>query len=105
MKQNIILLFAKPYRMEKDDKTGFNEGISIQYLLTDELSPVNGESERGMRFSKSSIPLLQGKSISKVPALYEGSFDLKSDAQGKILLKLTDVKYLSEINMVYPEIK
>lgn len=104
MKQNIVLVFAKGYRMENDAKTGYNEGVSLSYLLTDDLSPVANNDERGIRFSKSSITLDKGKNITKVPGLYEASFDIKADAQGKIQLKLTDVKYLSDIKMDFPEL-
>ncbi|WP_313345688.1 hypothetical protein [Sedimentibacter sp.] len=105
MKQNVIVTFVKGYRMENDSKTGYNEGISIHYLLTDNLSPVVGNDERGIRFSKSSISLEKGKQIIKVPGLYEADFEMKSDAQGKILLKLKDLAYLSEVQTLYPEIK
>ncbi len=104
MKQNCILTFAKGYRMENDQKTGYNEGISLHYLLKDNLSPTGDDKERGIRFSKSSVPLDKGKNIVKVPGLYEFDFDIKSDAQGKILLKLTDLKYLSEVELLFPGI-
>lgn len=104
MKQNIILTFAKGYRMENDAKTGYNEGVSIHYLLTDNLSPVVGTDERGIRFSKSSIALEKGKQIINVPGLYEADFEMKSDSQGKIQLKLSDLKYISDITLNFPEL-
>lgn len=104
MKQNIVLVFAKGYRMENDAKTGYNEGVSLSYLLTEDLSPVASNDERGMRFSKSSISLDKGKNITKVPGLYEGIFDIKPDAQGKVNLKLADVKFLSEIKLEFPDL-
>ena len=92
MKQNILLTFARGYRMEKDDKTGYNEGISVNYLLTDDLSPFVGDKiERGIRFSKSSISLEDGKAISKVPGLYEGNFR-----------ELESVNVLSEVQLDFP---
>ncbi|WP_313162529.1 hypothetical protein [Sedimentibacter sp.] len=104
MKQNIVLVFAKGYRMENDQKTGFNEGVSLSYLLTDDLSPLTNNDERGMRFSKSSISLDKGKNITKVPGLYEASFDIKADAKGQVQLKLSDVKFLSEVKLEFPDL-
>lgn len=103
MKQNILLTFARGYRMEKDDKTGYNEGISVNYLLTDDLSPFVGDKiERGIRFSKSSISLEDGKAISKVPGLYEGNFAMRTDAKGNTILKLESVNFLSEVQLDFP---
>lgn len=99
MKQNILLVFARGYRMEKDDKSGFNEGISCNYLLTDDLSPIGDSVQRGIRFSKSALSLENAKDISKVPGLYEGEFGVKTDAKGAVTLKLEKVKFLNEVKL------
>lgn len=104
MKQNIILTYARGYRMENDNKSGFNEGVSLNYLLTDSMAPVDDEASRGVRFSKSSIPLSKSKQVVKVPGLYEADFSMKPGSDGKILLKLDDIKFLSEIELSFPGI-
>ena len=103
MKQNILVVFARGYRMENDDKS-INEGVSINYLLTDDLTPVGDKVERGIRFSKGSLPLEKAKSINKVPGLYEATFTVKADAKGSVSLKLAEIEYLSEIKVDYPDI-
>ena len=102
MKENILVIFARGYRMENDDKS-INEGVSINYLLTDDLSPIGDKVERGIRFSKGSLPLDKAKSINKVPGLYEATFDMKADAKGAVKLKLIDIDFVSEIVLEYPD--
>lgn len=46
--------------MENADKS-INEGVTIHYLLTDNLSPVGDKIERGIRFSKGSLPIDKSK--------------------------------------------
>ena len=104
MKQNILVMFARGYRMEKEDKS-INEGVSINYLLTDDLTPIGDKVERGIRFSKGSLPLEKARSINKVPGLYEATFTVKADSKGAVTLKLIDIDFISEIKVDYPDIE
>lgn len=102
MKQNILVVFARGYRMENADKS-INEGVTINYLLTDNLSPVGDKVERGIRFSKGSLPIDKAKKINKVPGLYEADFNVKTDAKGSVTLKLADVDFISEVIIEFPD--
>lgn len=104
MKQNVLVVFARGYRMENVDKS-INEGVSINYLLTDDLSPIGDKVERGIRFSKGSLPLEKARSINKVPGLYEATFKVKADSKGAVTLKLTDIDFISEIKVEYPDME
>ena len=102
MKQNILVVFARGYRMENADKS-INEGVTINYLLTDNLSPVGDKVERGIRFSKGSLPIDKAKSINKVPGLYEADFTVRTDAKGSVTLKLVGIDFISEIVLEFPD--
>jgi hypothetical protein len=104
MKQNILVVFARGYRIENADKS-INEGVTINYLLTDNLSPVGDKVEKGIRFSKGSLPIDKAKSVNKVPGLYEADFTVRTDAKGSVTLKLADIDFISEIKVDYPDIE
>lgn len=91
----VILLYARPYSISENGKT--NEGITIQYLISDNLNPVSTTDEFGFRVTKGSIPLDQFKNIDKTPGLYDGSFTMKTGADGKAALKLNELKFIKEI--------
>lgn len=103
VKQEIIVLFASPYRIV-DEKTGeVNEGVSVSYLLDPEFKPVTGvNGQIGLKPAKASIDTLELPMLIKAPALYEGTFNLKVGSNNKPELVLQKVKYLGE---VFPEEK
>lgn len=77
MKQNLIILYAKPYRVVNEDGT-VNEGVTIVYYPCDNLSPLQGEDgSRGMQTLQQSFSMALFKNIQVVPALYEVEFGLK----------------------------
>lgn len=104
MKQNILVVFARGYRIENADKS-INEGVTINYLLTDNLSPVGDKVERGIRFSKGSLPIDKAKSVNKVPGLYEADFTVRTDAKGSVTLKLADIEFISEVALEFPDME
>lgn len=95
LKSKCILLYSRPYRMV-DEKTGqVNEGISMQYLTSDNLNPVSDKDSKGIKSAKDSLPLAFAEKITEVPALYELSFSMSVNAQGKPQMKVTDVNFIS----------
>lgn len=103
VKQEIIVLFASPYRIV-DERTGeVNEGISVSYLLDPKFKPVEGANGQiGLKPAKASIETLELPNLIKAPALYEGTFNLKVGSNNKPELALQKVRYIGE---VFPEQK
>lgn len=101
IKQEIIVLFASPYRIV-DEKTGeVNEGISVNYLLDPKFKPVYGDNGQiGLKPAKASIKTSELPNLIKAPALYEGSFIMKVGSNNKPELALQNVQYISDI---FPE--
>ena len=95
LKMKIMLLFAKGYSITEGTKT--NEGITVQYLISDTLDPCQGENDRGFRVTKGSLPLKEWDNIRDCPSLYEGVFTMATGSDGKAALKLTTLKYLAPI--------
>jgi len=106
MQKKIILLNAKGYNM-KDEVTGkVNTGISIRYLLTDNLSPVYASSdEKGVGVAKVAVQTDEGKNIKSVPGIYNGGFSMKPKADGSVVFKLETLEFLSELELKSAAIK
>lgn len=94
----IILLYANGYSMA-DEKTGvINEGISVNYLCTDKLTPNPvSKNTAGYKPARGSLPVTARSSIVSVPGIYEADTDISIDRDGKPVIKLKDVTFISDI--------
>lgn len=92
-KTNVIILYSRPFEMQ-DEKTGiFNRGVSIQYIMTDKLLPIETDQEKGLKVNKGSIDFLKQAQLLKVPGVYEASFGMKTNGNGKPELVVTDIDF------------
>lgn len=92
-----ILLFAKPWRFVDENSGQVREGVSLEYLMTDSLSPVeNDDGSVGHRVLKESVSINKLQKIVKVPGIYglTYGFDIQ---KGKPVMKLQDIEFLSEV--------
>lgn len=96
-KVKAIVLFANPWKMQ-DEITGIvKEGITLEYVMTDNLSPVkNEDGSMGYRHVKESININNGKQIVKVPGIYEMTYGY-TIKRGKPFMKLMSVEFMSEV--------
>lgn len=97
LKLPIILLYSRGYSMTENGRT--NEGVTCQYIITDNLDPQSTLYDKGIRATRGSIDLAEEKNIKSVPAMYEGTFTMKTGADGKAALKLLSVKYLKNVKL------
>ncbi len=95
LKMKIILLYARGYSISENGKT--NEGITVQYLINDNLDPTFTQDDRGFRATKGSLPLSEWPNISDCPALYDGVFGMKTGSDGKAQLKLKTCQFISHL--------
>lgn len=97
-KVKAIVTFASPWSMQ-DEMTGIlREGITIEYVMTDNLNPVtNEDGSMGYRQVKESINIQNAKQIVKVPGIYEMIYGY-TVRRGKPILKLQELKFVSEVN-------
>lgn len=93
----IILLYANQYSMA-DEKTGvINEGISVNYLCTDKLAPNPvSQNTAGYKPAKGSLPTSARNNIVSVPGLYEADTDISIDRDGKPVIKIKGVTFISD---------
>lgn len=104
MKQNIIILSANPYSI-KDERTGnLNAGISVVYLPTDSLYPVNNDNgSKGTRPAKGTLSQSVLSDLVMVPGIYDAELDLNIGSDGRPGLRLKSVNFLSVIDIAEPK--
>ena len=88
MKSNVVILYASQYSM-KDENGRPMEGVSAAYIIGDNLAPVMHPNGALGCWSQ----------LVKVPALYSGTFDMTVGSDGKAVMKLVDVQYVSEVHL------
>lgn len=104
-KAKIVVLFANAYDMLDESKNKLT-GCSVHYLFWGE----NGEKlfeqsewdvskPVGVQRAKCSLDSSIRQKIVIAPALYEGDFELAVGGDGKPVLKLRDVAYISNIDI------
>lgn len=104
LRSNCIILFAQPYSIA-DERTGvINSGITVQYLLTDNLSPHSEDNSKlGYKSTKASISQELFGCLVSVPGIYECGFGLKTNGNGKPELKLEAIKFINELELAVPK--
>lgn len=104
-KTKIVLLYASRYAMPGDNGT-VNNGVSVAYLYGDNLAPtMSADGSLGQRPAKGSIPVGCWENIKQVPGIYEGYFTMSVSKDGKPTLKLIDMQYCGEVDLVQVPVK
>lgn len=101
LKVRVLILYAKPYRIN-DEQTGeIKEGVSCNYYMGDKLETVlNKDGSRGMRPAKCSLDIDKFSKIITAPAFYDAQFEMTVGADGKPVLKITDLEFTSTARLV-----
>lgn len=95
MMQKIFIFHANPYSFEDSATKQLREGISVNYLMTDNLKDSqNSDGSLGFSPCKDSISLDQLNTLGSVPGFYEADF-IMAPAKGQTRLKLSSVRLVS----------
>ena len=98
-KVKAIVTYANPWRMEDEINGTVREGLSVQYLMTDKLTPLtNEDGSMGYRQVQESVHIQNYKNIVKVPGIYEMQFGYLV-RRGKPILKLHTLEFVSEVDV------
>lgn len=100
IKMNAVINFAKPYRVAEGGTT--NEGITINYLLTDSFRPFEDLiiGAQGYKSSKASLPLSEADSLVAVPGYYELTCNMSIGSNNQPVLKPFKVQFLNYVDLV-----
>lgn len=104
-KAKILILFANTYDM-LDEKQQQRTGYTVHYLFWGEdgeqfftQSEWDPNKPVGIQRAKCSIDMSLRAKIPFAPAVYEGDFRMTVGSDGKPVLKLCDVAYVSHIDV------
>lgn len=110
-KAKILVLFANAYDM-KDEAGKQVSGTTVHYLFWGEngeqFAPqvsANTSAPVGYQRAKCSLPFNSRNDIPYAPAVYEGDFVMSVGSDGKPVLKLSAVKFLSKIECSAPDLE
>lgn len=103
-KAKILILFANAYDM-LDERKSQVTGCTVRYLFWGEegerlleQSEWNPDKPVGVQCAKCSIDYDLRTKIPIAPALYEGDFEMTVGGDGKPVLRLRDVAYISNVS-------
>ncbi|MEY8357321.1 hypothetical protein AALB39_28815 [Lachnospiraceae bacterium 54-53] len=100
MNMQIILLYAGQYDMT-DDSGKRVQGTSVSYYFnTNLMAEDNINGTKGTRPAKSSCDFLVMGKIKRAPALYDAEFSMSIGSDGKPVLKILDLDYISDVEIV-----
>lgn len=101
MIQRIIIISASQYQIKNDKGEVENEGCTVRYITTDNLSRCEDSlrSTKGYAPAKSTIPYDDFKQIVVAPAMYECAFEMKVDSKGKVSMMPSAFKLIGELTV------
>lgn len=104
-KAKIVILYASTYKM-LDEKQEQRQGCSVHYLFWGEdgerlmeQSEWDPTKPVGVQRAKCSVDYDLRNKMPLAPALYEGTFVMSVGGDGKPVLKLQDVAYISNLSI------
>ena len=98
MKQNIIVLSAHPYRITENSGR-VSEGLSVRYLTVDNLNPVKDGEAVGTRPAKANLPYSWKDLFISAPAMYEAELSLTVGSDGKPVMTIAHIDYVSDLTV------
>lgn len=100
MRMQIILLYAGQYDMT-DENGKRVQGTSVNYYFnTNLVAEDNVNGTKGTRPAKSSCEFGVMAKIKRAPALYDAEFSMSIGSDGKPVLKIMDLDYISDVEIV-----
>ncbi|SUY63366.1 Uncharacterised protein [[Clostridium] symbiosum] len=100
MKQQIILLYAGQYQIVEEKTGEIKSGVTMNYYFNvDLVAEDNTNGSKGTRPAKSSADYDLMNKVVKAPGLYDAEFSMNIGSDGKPVLKICDLDFISEIVM------
>ena len=94
-----IITYANSWSMVDENTGKERKGISIEYLMTEDLDPVeNDDGSKGYKHCKESIPISCMDRIKQVPGVYDLCYEL-GIIKGKPFMKLNSISYVGQVEI------
>jgi len=84
MTKTVFVLSVSAYSFTDEATKRLNEGITVRYIITEDLSPIEDSEKRikGYKPAKATMPISDYGKFTVVPAYYEATLDVSVDAAG-----------------------
>lgn len=100
IQNDIVLLYANKYNMV-DEQTGeTSKGTSINYYFNQFKPTINQDGSKGLRPAKSTSDYELMNKVTAAPAMYRATFEMTIGSNMKPVLKIVDLEYLDEIQLI-----
>lgn len=100
IRMQCVVLYAGPYRIVDEITREVNEGISLQFLMKDNLQPTEEKGIKGSRAAKGSVVPECLPRLGPVPGVYDLCFQMAVNAQGKAMMKVVDLDYICGVSLL-----
>ena len=98
MKMQIILLYAGQYQITDETTGEIKQGVTCNYYFNTDLhAEDNKNGSKGTRPAKGSIDFGLMSKITSAPGLYDAEFEMNVGSDGKPVLKILDLDYVSDV--------
>ncbi len=98
METQIIVLYASQYEIPDDTTGEIKRGVTCNYYFKDYFTAKNNDNgSKGMRPAKGSMDFALMDKIKFAPALYNAKFEMTIGSDGKPVLKVADLDYVSDV--------
>ena len=94
----IILLYASQYQIADESSGEIKQGVTCNfYFNTDLHAEDNRNGSKGTRPAKGSLDFMLMRKIKSAPALYDAEFEMNIGSDGKPVLRIIDLDYISDV--------
>ena len=105
-KQQYLVLSAQQYRIVDENTGEINEGLSLWYIPSDSLDPVEdeqarirGDIVRGYKVAKMALPLSLKDKMGPFPALYDVTLEMTT-VQQRLQVRARDIDLAGMVKLV-----
>lgn len=100
-----VLLFARPYSFKDKESGRVQSGMSLSYLSTNKLTP-NKDDEGGFygyQPIKDNVSFELSEKIGEVPGIYDIDVMIKPGSDGRAVMRITDLEFVSSFSADVPK--
>jgi hypothetical protein len=97
-KNKALVTSSSPYNFMTEDKREM-AGVSIEFLMTENLLPISDGEAKGIKIMKDSLPYDKKSRFESVPGLYELSFKMVPARGGKPQLRVVDAGFIDAVTL------
>jgi hypothetical protein len=102
-KNKALVTAVNPYDFDNDQKERVS-GVTMEFLMTDNLHPCGEGEAKGIKIIKDSVMYDKKDRFTFVPGMYELSFKMMpANKSGKPQLKVVDAMFIGDVELVVNE--